>query len=172
MTSVYLVIKRHQELCNAARDLIAAKGHDYSRAVNGDEDTFRNIRVAFNLGVVNSPQDSALVRFLDKVMRVVSLRNPTTLAQVKGESFKDTILDGINYLVYILILYEEESEKLTHPENVAMAKFIDLLTTIKPEERQSFIESIISVCDNLGQSLIHKVAEDSESLQPTGGTAP
>ena len=65
--------------------------------------------VAKQLGIVDSTTQSILVRISDKMMRLISLTsNPQENPEVKDESVKDTVVDMINYIVYLYIKYEEE----------------------------------------------------------------
>ena len=105
----------HRALTRDAYNLIATKGHDYNREAQETGDTLYNLRVAANLGLVDSPQASVLVRTCDKVMRMVSLRRPSTKAKVNDEKVWDTVRDLINYAVYYYIFYEEESRKMQVP---------------------------------------------------------
>jgi len=93
-----------EKIFNKCRSDMATKGNDYSG--NG-EDTFANIRVASDLGIVSSPSNSAFVRALDKVMRIKNLTNPKVNQQVKDESLEDTLGDLINYFTYIILLDKE-----------------------------------------------------------------
>jgi hypothetical protein len=68
-----------------------------------------NIKVAKNLGIVDTSTQSVLVRISDKMMRLVSLtKDPTVRASVTQEKIEDTIIDMINYLVYLDCLYSEQ----------------------------------------------------------------
>lgn len=98
-------IARFQEqIFTKCRGDMNAKGNDYSG--NG-EDTFANIRLAYELGVVKTPAASAFVRGLDKVMRIKNLTDPDISQQVKDESIEDTLGDLINYFTYIVLLDKE-----------------------------------------------------------------
>jgi hypothetical protein len=94
------------EKCQAA---FVAKGNDYSGA---DADTFANIRLASNIGLVQNPAHSCLVRMMDKVMRLRMLTDETIAQQVKDESLEDTLSDLINYATYVVMLDKERRENL------------------------------------------------------------
>jgi len=109
MSSLKSVKSRHRELTKLAYDLIAKKGHDYNRTQQANGDTLFNIKVAKNLGIVDTSTQSVLVRISDKMMRLVSLtKDPTVRASVTQEKIEDTIIDMINYLVYLDCLYSEQ----------------------------------------------------------------
>jgi len=84
-----------------------SKGNDYSGA---SADTFANIRLGFQLGLVKTPAASAMVRGLDKVMRIRNLTDPDISQQVKDESIIDTLGDLINYFTYIVLLDKERRQ--------------------------------------------------------------
>ena len=65
--------------------------------------------VAKQLGIVNTTTQSILVRISDKMMRLISLTsNPKENPEIKTESVKDTVVDMVNYIVYLYCKYEEE----------------------------------------------------------------
>jgi len=94
------------EKCQKA---FVAKGNDYSGA---DEDTFANIRLASDIGLVQNPAHSCLVRMMDKVMRLRMLTDDNLTQQVNDESLEDTLSDLINYATYVVMLDKERRENL------------------------------------------------------------
>lgn len=109
MATLEHVLKIHKELCDEARALIEKKGHDYNKAQQHTGETLFNLKVAKLLGIVDTNTQSILVRMGDKMMRLISLtRDPSTTAEVKDESIRDTIEDLINYSSYLYIVYLEE----------------------------------------------------------------
>lgn len=114
-TNVKFVTDRHIEICNSARSLIEKKGRDYNRQEqqnnNGNGDTLANMRIAKMIGLADSCCQSTLIRLFDKMMRLKSLTMSKEPAAIKTESVHDTIVDAINYLVYLDIFYEEERLK-------------------------------------------------------------
>lgn len=112
MPTLERVKELHKELTGDAFALIDKKGHDYNKDQQNNGDTLYNLRVAHLVGLVDSPQASVMVRICDKLMRMISLRNPTTAAEVKDESVRDTVRDLINYAVYYYAFYDEQKEKL------------------------------------------------------------
>ena len=108
MSKLNDVIKKHQEICDEARDIIEKKGHDYNLQQQNDGDTLFNLKVARILGVVDTDTQSILVRLGDKYMRLISLtKDPTIDPKVKDEKVRDTIKDMINYEVYLDVFYNE-----------------------------------------------------------------
>lgn len=111
LTTVEFVIQRHQQICKEACDLIEIKGNDYNRQEQtfGSKDTLANMRIAKHIGLADSYCQSTMIRLFDKMMRLKSLTtNPSANPAVKSESVRDTIIDCINYLVYLSIFYDEE----------------------------------------------------------------
>ena len=98
------------------------KGNDYSGL---GEDTFANIRLAYDLGLVKTPAASAFVRGLDKVMRLKNLTDPEVSQKVKDESIVDTLGDLINYFTYIVLL-DKERRNMSEVQNAKNAKIPDL----------------------------------------------
>lgn len=111
MPTLERVKELHKQLTGDAFALIEKKGHDYNKDAQNTGDTLFNLRVAHLLGLVDTPQASVLVRICDKIMRLTSLRNPATQAQVKDENVRDTVRDLINYAVYFYAFYDEQLKK-------------------------------------------------------------
>jgi len=111
MLSKEQVLKRQSEIFQNCQRLVEQKGSDYNRQQQNSGDTLFNLRVAYMLGVVDSPAKSVMIRILDKVMRMVSLTDHD--AVIKQESIQDTVEDIINYSTYWLQFKEEEAAKAT-----------------------------------------------------------
>lgn len=91
-----------------ALSIVLNKRKDYS----GNDDPFRNLRVAEMLGV--SPIVGCLIRESDKNSRIVSLLSDLELAAQGGrvgESLLDTFADKINYTCIEAGLYAELDPK-------------------------------------------------------------
>ena len=111
-TTLEFVLQKHEFLCAAARSLVSKKGHDYNKQAQEKGDTLANMRLAKQIGLADSYCQSTMIRLFDKMMRLQSLtKNPSVEPQVNDESVTQTILDSINYLVYLYIFYEEESKQ-------------------------------------------------------------
>ena len=89
----------HEALCQEARDLMDKKNRDYSGA-SVEEDPFFNFRRVVDEGIVRDLATSVYIRFSDKVARISTLLSRE--AAVTDEKLRDTIVDGINYLVLLL----------------------------------------------------------------------
>ena len=98
------IAEHHQQLCDTARELFARKNQDYAPTT-----PFSNFELPENLGVTTT-QVAIFVRFLDKVTRMANLLEHDPL--IKDESFQDTIIDGINYLVMLSLArsYREDDD--------------------------------------------------------------
>lgn len=115
-TDVEFVTERHREICGAAVALVEKKGADYNRQEQNEGDTLANMRIAKKIGLADSYCQSTMIRLFDKMMRLKSLtKDPTSKPEIK-ESVRDTIIDAINYLVYLDIFYEEESTNLDNKQ--------------------------------------------------------
>ena len=101
MISLAQVLKKHKDLCNHSRQLIAIKGHDYNFAQQKGGDTLFNLRVGSLLGVVDTPATGVLNRIGDKYMRLITLNKVPP--KLKDEKIEDTVEDMINYLVYFTL---------------------------------------------------------------------
>ena len=96
------LVERHMALCTKAREIMAAKNHDYR---GGSGDPFANFRGSVSLGV--DPIVGILLRMQDKMMRIKTFVEKGTL-RVKGEGVEDAILDMINYAILLDGLSREE----------------------------------------------------------------
>ncbi len=80
-------------------EIMEAKNKDYST----DKRPFKNINSSLLVGV--EPERAILVRLLDKVSRIDNLLDKENA--VKDESIKDSIRDGINYLLLLSALIDD-----------------------------------------------------------------
>jgi hypothetical protein len=87
------LLRRHQELCDRAREIMEAKNRDYG----ADADPFRNFRAFGALGI--------LVRLSDKLARARTYLERGNFA-VKDEQIDDTLLDAINYVILLMAILE------------------------------------------------------------------
>jgi hypothetical protein len=92
----------HTELCYKALGLMRKKNSDYSTT-----GPFQNLKASEAFGV--SAELGTLVRLGDKLSRIASLMQRD--AQVNDESFDDTVIDGINYLILIAALRRSKESK-------------------------------------------------------------
>lgn len=93
-----------ENLFKDALEIIRKKRSDYS----GDSDPFGNFRSSTLWGI--SPWRGAALRLMDKLARLKNLMSGKQ-AQVTDESIRDTVIDGINYLAIMYMLWLEQNEK-------------------------------------------------------------
>ena len=112
MTSLSKVHTEHKRLCKKAYDLVEQKGHDYNRTQQNDGDTLFNLVAPTHDGITETVTQPILVRLSDKWHRLISLsKDPSVKAKISDEKVEDTIVDMINYLIYLKIKYDESSSK-------------------------------------------------------------
>lgn len=92
------LIKLHDELSLAARDLMEAKNHDYSGGAD-DTEPFLNFTRVEKLGITTT-EKGMLVRMTDKLSRLITLVDGNQV-KVKDETLKDTVIDVINYSILL-----------------------------------------------------------------------
>jgi hypothetical protein len=97
----------HMKMCNEALDLMKKKNADY--AGSGGNNPFANFTRVENMGICRTEQ-GFLVRLTDKMSRLSSFAQCGKL-EVSDESFKDTCIDIINYVV-LLQAYVSEKKNL------------------------------------------------------------
>ena len=91
------LIRNHETLCNTARELMKKKNADYAGR-NGVE-PFANFTRVESMGICPT-EVGFLVRVTDKMSRLSSFMESGKL-EVANESFEDTIVDVINYMVLL-----------------------------------------------------------------------
>lgn len=91
------LLQYHNEICKEARELMSLKNRDY--AGNGGTEPFANFTRVESMGVCSTEQ-GFMVRLTDKMSRISSFLNSGKL-HVDNESFHDTIVDVINYMVLL-----------------------------------------------------------------------
>ena len=98
----------HSSLCKEALELSIKKNHDYSGGQDG-ADPFLNFKAVEHLGMGVTTEQGFLVRLADKIRRLSGFCR-TGEFKVSDESFRDTIIDAINYLA-LLAAYCESKER-------------------------------------------------------------
>ncbi len=88
--------KFHEKLCKDALKLSMTKNHDYSGGEDG-RDPFLNFKTVEFLGIGVTTEQGFMVRLADKIRRLSGFVK-TGEFKVADESFRDTIIDAINYL--------------------------------------------------------------------------
>ena len=102
------LLQYHSEICNAAKELMSLKNKDYAGS-EGNE-PFANFTRVESMGICDTEQ-GFLVRVTDKLSRLSSFVHAGKM-HVEDESFYDTIVDVINYMV---LLSAYVSDKKTEP---------------------------------------------------------
>lgn len=97
------LLKHHEVLCKQARDLMDMKNRDY--AGNGGKQPFANFTRVEAMGICSTEQ-GFMVRLTDKMSRLSSIIE-SGKTNVKDESFEDTMVDVINYIV-LLSAYRQD----------------------------------------------------------------
>ena len=92
------------KLLDKMAEIHSAKNHDYSK---GQKDPLSNFRMCEGFGI--PAWKGVLVRISDKFSRITQLS--TKEAEVKDESFEDTLLDMANYCLLCIILRRERNER-------------------------------------------------------------
>ncbi len=90
-------VKRHQEICEELNKLYERKNHDY-----GD---------SFHQSYVEEGLAMSRIRLGDKFLRFKNLSRDGTLARIKNESIRDTLIDLANYAIMTVMEMELEAEK-------------------------------------------------------------
>lgn len=90
-------------ICKQARDLMDKKNRDY--AGNDGKEPFANFTRVEAMGICSTEQ-GFMVRLTDKMSRLSSIIE-SGKNHVKDESFEDTMVDVINYIV-LLSAYKQD----------------------------------------------------------------
>ncbi len=91
------LLDHHMKLCAEARELMKAKNKDY--AGNEGIEPFANFTRVESMGICKTEQ-GFMVRLTDKMSRLSSFIRAGKM-HVADESFKDTCIDVINYMVLL-----------------------------------------------------------------------
>jgi len=107
----------HSELCSEAKALMSLKNKDY--AGNEGTEPFANFTRVESMGICKTEQ-GFMVRLTDKMSRLSSFVRAGKM-HVKDESFKDTCIDVINYMVllaaYVSSKDQEQKKELLVENN-------------------------------------------------------
>ncbi len=104
------LLKFHEQLCNEGRDLMNLRNRDY--AGNHGTEPFANFTRCEAMGICDTEQ-GFMVRITDKMSRLSSFLDSGKM-HVEDESFKDTVIDVINYMV-LLAAYTKEKDMQQEP---------------------------------------------------------
>ena len=101
------LLRYHSEICKSAQELMALKNRDYA-GQEGNE-PFANFTRVESMGICSTEQ-GFMTRVTDKMSRLSSFLNSGKM-HVEDESFRDTIVDVINYMV-LLSAYIQDKESV------------------------------------------------------------
>jgi len=101
----------HDELCTTAKELMSLKNRDYA-GDHGNE-PFANFTRVEAMGICTTEQ-GFMTRITDKMSRLSSFIDCGKM-HVANESFNDTIVDVINYMV-LLSAYLKDKESQDDPQ--------------------------------------------------------
>lgn len=102
------LLRFHEQICADARELMNLKNRDY--AGNHGKEPFANFTRCQAMGICNTEQ-GFMVRIVDKMSRLSSFLQHGKM-NVADESFKDTVVDVINYMV-LLAAFSSEKDVAT-----------------------------------------------------------
>jgi len=103
------LLKYHSEICNAAQQLMSLKNRDYAGS-DGNQ-PFANFTRVESMGICTTEQ-GFMTRVTDKMSRLSSFLNSGKM-HVEDESFSDTIVDVINYMVLLSAYISEKDQETT-----------------------------------------------------------
>ena len=95
----------HAEICNQARELMNLKNRDY--AGDHGKEPFANFTRVEAMGICTTEQ-GFMTRITDKMSRLSSFIDCGKM-HVENESFNDTIVDVINYMVLLSAFLEDKT---------------------------------------------------------------
>lgn len=101
------LLKFHEEITTEARKLMSLKNRDY--AGNDGLEPFANFTRVESMGICKT-EEGFLVRLTDKMSRLSSFVRSGKM-NVKDESFRDTCVDVINYMVLLVAYMKDKDEK-------------------------------------------------------------
>ena len=100
------LLEYHSVICKSAKELMSLKNRDYA-GDNGNE-PFANFTRVEAMGICTTEQ-GFLTRITDKMSRLSSFIDCGKM-HVENESFNDTIVDVINYMVLLSAFLEDKEE--------------------------------------------------------------
>lgn len=100
------LLKFHGEICGKAVELMNLKNRDY--AGNEGVEPFANFTRVEAMGICQT-ESGFLVRLTDKMSRLSSFIRAGKM-NVKDESFNDTCIDIINYIVLLSAYLKDKEE--------------------------------------------------------------
>ena len=100
------LLNYHAEICQTARDLMNLKNRDYAGS-EGNE-PFANFTRVEAMGICSTEQ-GFMTRITDKMSRLSSFLRAGKMS-VQDESFRDTVVDVINYMVLLESYLADKSQ--------------------------------------------------------------
>ena len=100
------LLEYHSAICKSAKELMSLKNRDYA-GDNGNE-PFANFTRVEAMGICTTEQ-GFLTRITDKMSRLSSFIDCGKM-HVENESFNDTIVDVINYMVLLSAFLKDKEE--------------------------------------------------------------
>jgi len=135
----------HETLTRRARELMDKKNRDY--AGRGGTEPFANFTRVESMGIC-STELGMLVRITDKLSRLSSFAESGKLA-VENESFEDTIIDVINYMVLFYAYLQDKTSKTNAEYNSTQLVPQELLNeAVKKFNREYQTEIEKNINDN------------------------
>lgn len=95
--TVQELLAEHDRLCSTGRAIMTRKNADYANPEDSG-DPFANFRICEAVGLTTA-EVGIMVRLTDKFSRLSTLLKKDP--QVVEESFEDTVIDSINYLILL-----------------------------------------------------------------------
>lgn len=105
------LLKYHEYLCQRGRDIMEKKNHDYSGADGSTP--FANFEMVEKFGVASTSQ-GFFTRITDKLSRIATFIRSGILL-VKDESFEDSVVDIINYMVLFAAYIKSKKQNERKP---------------------------------------------------------
>ena len=120
------LLKYHEEICTDAKNLMSLKNRDY--AGNHGLEPFANFTRVESMGICSTEQ-GFMTRITDKMSRLSSFIDAGKM-HVKDESFNDTVIDVINYMVLLsAYIRDKEQQENTIAVGEQMLLFEDCVDT-------------------------------------------
>ena len=108
------LLKFHEMICEESRTLMNLKNRDY--AGNEGNEPFANFTRCEAMGICETEQ-GFMVRVTDKMSRLSSIIE-SGKNHVKDESFEDTMVDVINYIVLLSAYRQEQRLKAQYGDSL------------------------------------------------------
>jgi hypothetical protein len=114
------LLEFHSQLCEQAKALMSLKNKDY--AGNEGVEPFANFTRVEAMGICKTEQ-GFMVRLTDKMSRLSSFVRAGKM-HIKDESFKDTCIDVINYMVLLAAYLHDKETNTKHTFTIQDPQFL------------------------------------------------